>query len=117
MDWAGFSHEARPEFIEYVLDSRQDSPEAVRALRIVRGVRCVLIERNGIGYFNGHLPDMNIDSRGVEHAHDFPVEVSDGARREWKRLDNAVAGVKRELVIDEVERELEGPAAVWDQRC
>src|SRR5215813_8936920 len=115
MDRAGLAHEARPEFVEYVVHRRQDSPEAIRTLWIVGGVRCVLIKRNWIGYFNGHPPDVNIDFRRVKHTHHVLVEVSHSARCEGKRLDNAVARVKHELVIDEVEGDFEGAAAVWNR--
>src|SRR5205814_10018166 len=98
-----------------VIEGEQDSPKAMRVFRIVGCMHRVLIEGNGIGYFDRHRPDLYFDICRAQHAHDFLVEVSHRTRREWEGFYRAITRLQHELVRNEVEVELEGALPVRDR--
>ena len=104
---AALADELRAELLENRIYGKQDAPESSRGFRIVGIVLPVLIEANGIGNFDRHRPDLDIDSSGPEHGEAFLVKLGHGAGLKRKFLHNGIAGFKNELVMDEVEAEFE----------
>src|SRR5262245_66590661 len=60
MHWTTFADEARAKLFEDSICLDQDSPEPVRVVRIVRCVRFVSVEPDGIGNFGGFLVDLHV---------------------------------------------------------
>src|SRR5580700_4506187 len=59
MDWAAFAEETSAKFFEDGIDRDENLPETVRVGAIVRCVRGVLIEADGIGNFDRHVPNID----------------------------------------------------------
>ena len=76
----------------------------------------VLFEANGIGKFDRHRVDVDVDPEVVERSHELPVELSHRLRLQFQFTDVAVAGFDHQLVVDEIEAHLEGTVAVGNGR-
>jgi hypothetical protein len=72
----------------------------------------ILVEWNGIGDLNGHAPDTYLDVFGSEHRHAFYVKLRHGSRHQRETLRDSISGLKKELMPDEVERDLKRPFLV-----
>ena len=67
----------------------------------------VLIEANGIRYFDGHGPDFYVDSQGAQHFHELAIKSGHRAMVKRDSARGAAAGPDIEAVIDEVETDFE----------
>src|SRR5512140_247369 len=90
----------------------QRLPEAANRGAVILVVEVVLVEGDGIGHLDRHGPDVDVDPQRGQERHVLAVEVADRPRLERQGPGAPVADAHRELVVDEVELQLEGPAAV-----
>src|SRR5579871_929268 len=56
-----FADKAGAKLFEDFIGADQDPPEAVCIFWIIRGMLCVLVERDGLGNLDWHLPDFHLD--------------------------------------------------------
>ena len=74
----------------------------------------VLVEWNGVGDFDGHLPDLHVNVRGLQQSHELLIKIGDRTRGERDGFLDSVAGFEDEAVLQEVEPDLEGTIAIRD---
>src|SRR5437868_15094030 len=60
MNWPAFPDKPGPELFQDAMDAQQHLPEPLGGFGIVGPMHAVLIEGNGIGYFNGHAPNLYV---------------------------------------------------------
>ena len=86
---------------------QENSREALRVFGIVRMVRLVFFKGDAVGNFAGDGPDVNGSLEGIEGGDDFAIKGGDGRGSERDGALGAIAGLKKQSVIDEVEVDLE----------
>src|ERR1700736_3200323 len=90
------------EFLEYLIDPHQDTPELMHGFRIVRRMCAILLKRNRIGNLAGHCPYLHRHTEFGKSIHEFLIELRNALRLERDRGNTALAGFEPELVVDEV---------------
>jgi hypothetical protein len=78
---------------------------------IVGRVPVVLRERDGVGDLVRHGVDAGAEPEKLERGHQLRVELGHRARSERDRRHPPVVDVDAQLLVDEVERQLEGARA------
>src|SRR5438094_8003562 len=95
-----------PEFLKYLFDQDEGAPEARDSRRVVGGVLRVAVERDRIGNFDRHVPDLHVDAEGVQGRQELTVEVRHRARPQVNGLSVSLAGVDRERMTEKIELHL-----------
>jgi hypothetical protein len=103
MHRAGLADESAAKFLEYGIHGYQNPPKAICITGLVTRVSHVLIEANGIRYFDGHRPDFYIEPQGAQHFHELAIKSGDRAMVKRDGASGAAAGSDIEAVVDEVE--------------
>ena len=76
----------------------------------------ILVEADRVGDLDRHRPDPHLQAERAQPGHDLGVEIGDRTGPQWQRLAPAVAGVDAQRVVDEIEIDLEGQAAIRHRR-
>src|SRR6185503_13358076 len=116
MDRAAFSTKTRPEFLEDPVALSEHAPEPVCKLRIVRAMRVILIERNGVLNFVGSKIDFYRKAELVERAHDLSIEIRHRTRLQLEHPLPAIILIDPELMGNEIECYFECRTAMWNRR-
>src|SRR5262249_52826103 len=116
MNRAAFADEARSEFLNHPAGGKQNPPEALDILGVVRAVLLVPLKRNGFRNFLGLGVDDATDSQRFERLHQPPVKCRHGLWFEGQDAAAALAGVDFEPVLQEVELDLEYTLTTGDRR-
>ena len=97
--------------------SRPDPPEPGSAkigdvFRVVRTVRAILFEWDGVGYLDRHGPDLRLHPKSPKTTHNLRVKVRNGSRAENHCFDCPFTCLERKGMVDEIEIDLKTRAAV-----
>src|SRR5580704_4620335 len=111
-----FADEAGAEFLKDVLARNQYPKEAVRILRIIRGMLRVGREAHRVRHFDRHRPDFYRDSQRLQGRHEFRIKIGNRLRSQGQSLRRTPTRLDDQLVIDEVELNLEDSVPVRDCR-
>ena len=93
MHGAGLADESGTELTEDGIEIGEDAPEPVCVFGIVGRVRGVLIEADGIGNFDGHGPEFDVDAKRDEGATELAVKIGNRTRLQSDLLRAIVGGV------------------------
>src|SRR4030095_6520291 len=91
VDGAALSDEARTEFAKDPVGLSQHTPEPFGILRVVRGMRFVLVERNSIRHLIRPLADLDRQAKTRQLLHQAPIEDGHRFRLERKAADGTIA--------------------------
>src|SRR5271165_976622 len=116
MHRAALADEAGSKLLEDLVRTRQYPPEAVGVFRVVGSVFCIPLEGDGVGNFARHRPDLHLDPERCQTFHELPVKIGDRSRCQRHYSFPALAGLNKQLVMDEIEFNLEDLTVVWNGR-
>src|SRR6202035_5445051 len=116
MNGTVLADKAGAKVFEDFMGADQNSPEAVCVFWIVRCALCILIERDGVGNFNRHLPDFHMNVERLQTSHELVVKIGDRFWRKRHFSFRVLAGSNQQLVMDEVELNLEDSSVEGDGR-
>src|SRR5690242_14427345 len=106
MDLNALPDKTRAKLLEYPINLHQNTPEAIDGGLVIRCVLLIEIAWNRVGDLAGERIDLHFNILRVQHRHKFVIETGHGPRDERHRTRDARAGIEKELVINEVERDL-----------
>src|SRR5256885_15243787 len=71
----GPAAEAAPMFLEHQVDPRQQAPEAVSPIGVIRGMNRVLWKRNRVLDFGWRGRNADVDLERAQPIHQFPIKL------------------------------------------
>jgi hypothetical protein len=109
------SEKTRTELLEHAIDLQEYAPEALSVFAIVRRMRVILAEGNGLRHFIRHFIDTDRQPQARQRRHHGGMELGYRLRLERHLPPRPVARVDPEDMIEKIKIDLKRTLAIRDK--